>query len=62
MEPLLVGVREAARRLGIGRNATYAAIRSRRLRAVRIGRRLLVPVVELHAFVERELARAEGDR
>lgn len=60
-EPLLLPVREAARRLGLGRDATYAAIRERRLRAIRVGRRLLVPTGELQAFIERELTRgAEG--
>jgi excisionase family DNA binding protein len=58
-EPLLLPVRDAARRLGLGRDATYAAIRERRLRALRVGRRLLVPAAELEAFVERELERAE---
>jgi excisionase family DNA binding protein len=53
-EPLLLSVREASRRLGLGRDATYAAVREGRLRALRVGRRLYVPVAELAAFVERE--------
>lgn len=48
-------VEEAARYLGIGRSAAYAAARSGELPTVRIGRRLLVP---RHAL-ERMLA---GDR
>jgi excisionase family DNA binding protein len=47
-------VREAARTLGIGRDSAYSLVRSGRLRAVRIGRRLLVPKQELAAFIERE--------
>lgn len=51
---LLLGVREAAHQLGIGRDATYALIREGRLRSVRVGRKVLVPRMELSAFVERE--------
>jgi len=53
-EPLLVGVREAAARLGIGRDSCYEAVRSGRLRSVTIGRRRLIAVAELEAFVARE--------
>jgi excisionase family DNA binding protein len=58
-EPLLVGVREAAQVLGIGRDTTYALVREGRLRAVRVGRRgrrVLVPRAELAAFIAREAA------
>jgi excisionase family DNA binding protein len=53
-ERLLVSVREAARRLGIGRDAAYDLVRQGRLRSIAVGRKRLVPVVELEAFVERE--------
>jgi len=53
-EPLLVGVREAARELGIGRDAAYALVREGRLRHVSLGRRVLIPRSELEAFVARE--------
>jgi len=53
-EPLLLSVREAARLLGLGRDSTYQLIREGRLRAVRIGRRLLIPRTELEDFVQRE--------
>jgi excisionase family DNA binding protein len=53
-EPLLVSVREAAKQLGIGRDSTYALIHEGRLRSLAVGRRILVPVRELTAFVERE--------
>lgn len=58
-EPLLIGARDAARRLGCGRDSAYELIRTGRLRAVKIGRRLLVPRSELDAFVERELGYAD---
>jgi excisionase family DNA binding protein len=54
-EPLLVGVREAARVLGLGRDSCYALVREGRLRAVRVGRRVLIPRAELEDFVTREV-------
>ena len=56
-EPLLVGFREAARRLGIGRDATYTAVREGRIRSLSVGRRVLIPVRELDDFVAREVNR-----
>jgi excisionase family DNA binding protein len=53
-EPLLVGVRDAAQHLGIGRDTAYQLVREGRLRAVRVSRRILIPRSELAAFVERE--------
>lgn len=56
-EPLLLSVREAAQRLGIGRDTAYQLVRDRRLRSLSVGRRILIPVAELAAFVERESQR-----
>jgi excisionase family DNA binding protein len=54
-EPLLVSVREAAVRLGLGRDTCYDLVRSGRIHSVAVGgRKRLVPVAELSAFVERE--------
>lgn len=53
-DPKLISVREAAKRLGIGRDSVYKLIHDKRLRTVRVGRLWLVPVTELDAFVERE--------
>lgn len=36
-------VEEAAERLGLSRNATYAAVTSKEIPAIRIGRRILIP-------------------
>jgi excisionase family DNA binding protein len=58
-EPLLVPVRDAARRLGLGRDTTYALVREGRLRAIHVGRRVLVPVTELVDFVARETSNGE---
>jgi excisionase family DNA binding protein len=55
---LLLGVRDAARELGLGRDMTYQLVREGRLRSVRVGRRVLVPRSELAAFCERETVEA----
>jgi len=54
--PLLVNVREASRALGCGRDTCYRLVRERRLRAVRVNRRILIPRAELEAFVAREVS------
>lgn len=51
-------VKETSQALGIGLNSTYELIRSNRLRAIRIGRRFIIPRREIEAFLERE---TEGD-
>jgi excisionase family DNA binding protein len=51
--PLLLGVREAARMLGIGRSTLYELIAAGEIETVHIGRAARVPVAALHAFVER---------
>lgn len=64
VEPLVTGVREAARGSGLPRDYLYRAIRDGRLRVIRsgpAGRRVLVPVRELEAFVEREAGIARVD-
>lgn len=53
---LTVTVSEAAKFLGLGLNNTYGLVSSGRLKAVRVGRKLLIPQKELEAFLERELA------
>jgi len=45
--PLTVGVREAARLLGVGQMAMYEAIRAGKVRVLRVGRKLRVARVEL---------------
>jgi excisionase family DNA binding protein len=57
IEPLLVGVREAATLLGLGRDATYQLIRDGRLRSVSVGRKRLIPRQECQSFIEREAGR-----
>lgn len=46
-----ISVKEAGDILGIGRSAAYAAVRAGQIPALRIGRRLLVPVPRLLALL-----------
>lgn len=62
-EPVLIGVRDAARILGISRSFAYELVARRELPSARIGRRVLVPVAALSAFiaeVEAEARHAPG--
>jgi excisionase family DNA binding protein len=56
-EPLLLPAKEAFARLGVGRDSGYELVRQGRIQVLRIGRKILVPVAELDAFVERETGR-----
>jgi excisionase family DNA binding protein len=51
--PLLNGVVTAATRLGISKEKCYLLIKSGQLRAVKLGRRTLIPEDELDRFVAR---------
>jgi excisionase family DNA binding protein len=47
-----LSIPEAGKALGIGRSAAYEAARTGQLPTIRIGRRLLVPVVALERLLE----------
>lgn len=47
-----LSVAEAAQYLGLGRTATYEAVRTGQIPSVRIGRRYLVPVAALERMLE----------
>ena len=49
-------IKEAARRLGIGRNQCYQAAHRGEIPVVRIGKRLLVPRVALERMLSGEAA------
>jgi excisionase family DNA binding protein len=51
IERQTVTVEEAATILGVGRNKAYEAARSGEIPAVRIGKRLLVPIVALERLL-----------
>jgi len=48
---LAVGMAEAARRLGLSTRTVATLVSRRQLRSRRVGRRRLIPVVALEAFV-----------
>jgi excisionase family DNA binding protein len=50
-----MSIESAAKRLGIGRSAAYEAARNGQIPVIRIGKRLLVPIVAM----ERMLAEAK---
>ena len=54
MEPLAVDVREAARLTSLSTFTIRRAVKRGRLRAVRVGRRVLIPVTELEQLVHGE--------
>ena len=58
VEPKVVSVPNAAVILGIGRNHAYELCRTGELPHIRLGRRIVVPVVAL----DRLLAEAHGGR
>jgi excisionase family DNA binding protein len=53
--PTTASVTQVAEAIGYSTNTVYALIKTRRLRAVRVGKRLRVPVSEVNAFLEREM-------
>jgi excisionase family DNA binding protein len=49
--PVSYSVEDAAKALGIGRTFVFQLIKEGQLKAVKIGRRTLVPVKEVEAFL-----------
>lgn len=49
-------VDEACQALGLGRTRFYQEVRANRLRVIKSGRRTVVPVAELHAWIDRALS------
>ena len=57
-EPIAVSIAEAAARLGIHRQTLRAAIERGDLRAVRVGRRWLIPIAAIDELLEGRRARS----
>jgi excisionase family DNA binding protein len=49
--PRLFSINQAASHLGIGRTATYALLKTGRLKSITIGRRRLIPADAIDAFI-----------
>jgi excisionase family DNA binding protein len=60
MEPLAVDVHEAARLISLSARTIRRYIQIGRLRAVRIGRRVLVPVKSLKALLDTNETGSDG--
>ena len=54
MERLTIPATELPRVLGVGRNTAYELVKRSDFPAVRIGRRIVVPVDALKAWLEKE--------
>jgi len=54
--PLTHQIPAACTRLSVGRSTLYELIKSGRIRAIKAGKRTLIPEVELQRFVSEELA------
>ena len=61
-ERLLITVREAAERLGLGRSLTYEFIRKGELASIKIGGARRVAVADLEEFVVRLRERAASEQ
>ncbi len=60
MEPLAVDVREAARLLSVSPHSIRRWIRTGRLHAIRLSRRVLVPVAECERLAREGMATGDG--
>lgn len=57
-ERLSVSVEEAAEMLSIGRSSVFNLLNDGLLASLKIGKRRLIPVAELRAFLDRQAHRA----
>lgn len=58
MEPLAIPILEACRLVGCGRSKFYQIINENQIAVIKLGRRTLVPVASLRAFVEAKMTEA----
>jgi|GEM_PF-3360309 excisionase family DNA binding protein len=50
-EPIAISIADACSYIGCGRSLLYELIGNKQISAVKLGRRTLVPVASLHAYV-----------
>ena len=58
IEPLAVAITEGARIVGRGRSKFYQLINEGQIPSIKLGRKSLVPVVALRAFIETKMREA----
>jgi len=61
MEPIAIDVQEAARVTSLSTHTLRLYIRQKKLRAVHVGRRVVIPVAELHKLVTEGIDPAPSD-
>ena len=61
MEKLTISATELPRVLGVGRNTAYELVKRSDFPAVRIGRRIVVPVDALRKWLERQASEKAED-
>lgn len=44
-------VRDAAKVLGLGRNATYDLVKARKIRSLELGKKILIPIREIERLL-----------
>ena len=62
MEKKTLSIPEAGKALGICRSAAYEAARTGQLPTIKIGKRILVPVVALERMLRESTDRSDPDR
>lgn len=60
LERLMLRPGEAAEAIGVGRSKVYELLASGELPSIRVGSSIRVPVVELRAWIARQLGEAAG--
>lgn len=55
-----ITVEEVAKRLGIGRNTAYEAVKRAEIPSIRIGRRILVPTKALDNLLASNVGKPQG--
>ena len=60
-DAILVGLSDAARRMGLGLSTLKVLVQRADLRSIRVGKRRLVPVAAIEEFVARHLADGAGE-
>ena len=58
LNPILVGIPEAARLMGLGRSKLYQILNDGELNLIKLGGRSLISVDELRSYVAEKLAKA----
>ena len=57
LNPILVGIPEAARLMGLGRSKLYQILNEGELKLIKLGGRSLISVDELRSYVAEKLAK-----